>query len=104
MIEKLEKLFASSNNIGRINTQGPKRTAVKVIGALEKLKENLPATNNTIPKNYFQYEDSYLVTSSSRLKKKHSKIKKILQQSEHSHHLLVVVCENGPSKETNERT
>nr|CAH0106739.1 unnamed protein product [Daphnia galeata] len=115
MKKKLMQLLTSPNRIGRITTPLPKRTAVKVIGALEKFKseERKTTTNNQIPKNYFQYEDSYLVTSLSRLQKEielqkdsnslaeGSKFVETLH-SEHSHHLLIVVCEDGPSKETDE--
>jgi hypothetical protein len=95
MKEKLMLLLTADNRIGRIATSLPKRTAVKVIAALENLR--LSNTNDTIQK-YFWYDDSYLVTSSSRLQKDRAKFKKALE-SKHSHHLLLVVCEDGPSTE-----
>jgi hypothetical protein len=99
MKEKLMLLLTADNRIGRIATSLPKRTAVKVIAVLEKLRLKKQITHNTrMLQEYFQYEDSYLVTSSSRLQKDCSKFKKTLK-SEHSHHLLVVVCEDGPSTE-----
>jgi hypothetical protein len=97
---KLMQLLTSPNRIGRIATQLPKRTAVKVIAALEKFKSEETITNK-LPKEYFQFDDSYLVTSSSRLQKDLLKFKKVLK-SEHSHNVLIVVCEGGSSMETDE--
>ncbi len=57
---KLERLLTSPNNIGRITTPLPKRTAVKVIAAFEKFKSEQP--NTKILEEYFQYKDSYLMT------------------------------------------
>ena len=98
---KLIELLTSPNRIGRIATPLPKRTAVKVIAALEKFKSEEPITNNEIPKEYFECEDSYLVTSSNRLQKDRSQFKKALK-SEHSHNLLVVVCESDALTVTDE--
>jgi hypothetical protein len=99
MKEKLMLLLTADNRIGRIATSLTKRTAVKVIAALEKLRKEKTVTYHTrMPQEYFQYEDSYLVTSSGRLQKDRSKFKKTLK-SKHSHHLLVVACEDGISTE-----
>jgi hypothetical protein len=99
---KLMHLLTSPNEIGRIATQLPKRTAVKVIAALEKFKYEEPITNNELPKKYFECEDSYLVTSSNRLQKDCSQFKKALKSEHDSHYLLVVVCENDALTDTDE--
>nr|CAH0106782.1 unnamed protein product [Daphnia galeata] len=100
MKEKLEKLLTSPNKIGRIATTLTKRTALKVIGALEKCKSEEPKTNtnNQIPMIYFQCEDSYLMTSSSRLKNGPFKF-----ESNNSYNLLVVVCEDSLSTEETDK-
>ncbi len=95
MKEKLMLLLTADNRIGRIATSLPKRTAVKVIAALEMLRLEKQITNHdNILQKYFQYKDSYLMTSLHRLKDKYLKFKKTLK-SEHSHNILVVVCEDG---------
>ncbi|XP_046459662.1 uncharacterized protein LOC124206074 [Daphnia pulex] len=102
MKDKISKMLISPDRIGRIATSLPERTAVKVIAALEKLRLEEPITNHeNILQKYFQYKDSYLMTSLCRLKDKYSKLKKTLK-SEHSHHLLVVVCEDGISTENDD--
>nr|CAH0106736.1 unnamed protein product [Daphnia galeata] len=88
MKEKLERLLASPNKIGHIATQLPKRTAVKVIASLDKFKSEQPTTK--ILEEYFQCEDSYLLTSLSNLRNKSKSFKETLQ-SEISHNLLIVV-------------
>ncbi|EFX87242.1 hypothetical protein DAPPUDRAFT_307146 [Daphnia pulex] len=105
MKKKLTQVLTAEKRIGRIASPLPKRTAVKVIAALEKLREEnkkKKITNNTrILQEYFQQKDSYLVTSLSRLKKDRSKFKKTLK-SDDSHNLLVVVCEDGPLTENDD--
>jgi hypothetical protein len=101
MKEKLTQLLTSPDRIGRITTPLPKRTAVKVIAALEMLKKEKTVTYHTrMMQEYFQYEDSYLVTSATRLQTLCKKALKL----EHSHNLLVVACEDGISTEIEEKT
>jgi hypothetical protein len=67
MAENLNQLLTSPNKIERIATKLPKRTAAKVIAALEKFRLEQPIASDKVQKKYYQRKDSYLMTSLSSL-------------------------------------
>jgi hypothetical protein len=91
MAENLNQLLTSPNKIERIATKLPKRTAVKVIAALEKFRLEQPIASDKVQKNYYQRKDSYLMTSLSRLQE--SAFKNILTNNNFYCQLLIAVCE-----------
>ncbi|XP_046644473.1 uncharacterized protein LOC124329458 [Daphnia pulicaria] len=83
MTEKLGRLFKdTSNSVIVIGSDSPQHTAVKFIAAIKTLPD-------------FIYDDSFLVTSSKRLKDEveAKKFKHCLELKDDSHNLLVVVCD-----------
>ena len=84
---KLTKILRSSaQKMVRISTSSPNLTAVKVIAALgtERLQK-------------YNKEDNYLVFPLTRLQNndENLKIKKLLDVTKDSHHLLVIVCDKS---------
>ena len=86
--EKLKPFIDSSDQLLNISTESPKFTAVKVIAALKDERVGRPA---------FKCDDSFLVTSTSRLLKGREKqwMKKTLLKDKNPQQLLIVVCDDG---------
>ncbi|EFX78240.1 hypothetical protein DAPPUDRAFT_105507 [Daphnia pulex] len=91
MAENLNQLLTSPNKIERIATKLPKRTAAKVIAALEKFRLEQPIASDKVQKKCYQRKDSYLMTSFSSLQE--SAFKNILTNNNFYCQLLVAVCE-----------
>ena len=86
--EKLKPFTDSSDQLLNISTESPKFTAVKVIAALKDERVGRPA---------FKCDDSFLVTSTSRLLKGRGKqwMKNTLLKDKNPQQLLIVVCDDG---------
>jgi Tfp pilus assembly pilus retraction ATPase PilT len=102
MAEKLKQLLFSENKVERIISELPKRTAVKVIAALKELRQSILQETTrdvaALETTYFKRKDSYLMALFNELKNNPEKYENTLK-SDISHHLLIVICEDGISTE-----